>query len=76
MTRKERVGIVSVDSLSFLLQSKTELKPETRPDEKGGGKAKQKQERILIIFFLDVAYKKMKLRSEKKSLGGTGKGKW
>lgn len=58
VTRKERVGIGSVDSLSFLLQSKTELKPETRADEEGGGKAKQKQERVLIIFFLDVAYKK------------------
>lgn len=42
VTRKERVGTGSVNSLSFLLQSKTELKTETRTGEKGGGEAKQK----------------------------------
>lgn len=51
VTGKERVGTGSVNSLSFLLQSKTQLKAENRAGEKGGGEAKQKQERLLLIIF-------------------------
>lgn len=52
VTGKERVGTGSVNSLSFLLQIKTQLKAENRAGEKGGGEAKQKLERIsLVIFF-------------------------
>lgn len=51
VTGKERVGTGSVNSLSFLLQSKTQLKAENRAGEKGGGEAKQKLERLLLIYF-------------------------
>jgi len=64
VTQEERVGTGSVNSLSFLLQSKTELKPETRAGEKGEGEVKQKQEKVLLIIFLGVTYKKLKQRCE------------
>ena len=61
VTRKERVETGSVNSLSFRLRSKTELKPEAIAGEKGGEEAKQKQDRVLLIFFLGVIYKKIKI---------------
>lgn len=51
MTGKEGVGTGSVNSLSLLLQSKTQLKAENRTDEKGGGEAKQKLERTPLVNF-------------------------
>lgn len=52
VTGKERVGTGSVNILSFLLQSKTQLKAENRAGEKGGGETKQKQEKLLLTNFL------------------------
>lgn len=51
MTGKEGVGTGSVNSLSLLLQSKTQLKAENRAGEKGGGEAKQKLERTPLVNF-------------------------
>lgn len=51
VTGKERVGTVSVNSLSFLRQSKTQLKAENRAGGKVGGEAIQKLERTPQIIF-------------------------
>lgn len=65
VTGKERVGTISVNSLSFLQQSKTQLKAENRAGEKGRGEAIRKPERTpLIIFCNYYLEKKLQQRSE------------